>query len=102
MDSPWDAVGAGTGALLGGFKFKDLLRIGIGMMARAEVLIVTTQTGIDAGLVSPSIMPFALILIVVTSFLTPILLKLLYRDKGGSKVDSVKEIESPVSGTAAE
>lgn len=74
-------IGAGSGALIGRFKGKDALRIGVGMMARAEVLIVTTQTGIDAGLVSSGIMPFALILIVVTSFLTPIFLKLLYRNE---------------------
>lgn len=73
-------IGAGTGALIGKFKLKDSFRIGVGMMARAEVLIVTTQTGIDVGLVSSSIMPFALILIVLTSFLTPIFLKLLYRN----------------------
>lgn len=74
-------IGAGAGALIGRFKGKDALRIGVGMMARAEVLIVTTQTGIDAGLVSSGIMPFALILIVAASFLTPIFLKLLYRNE---------------------
>ena len=81
-------IGAGTGALIGKFKLKDSLRIGVGMMARAEVLIVTTQTGIDVGLVSSSIMPFALILIVLTSFLTPIFLKLLYRNDSGEGLPS--------------
>lgn len=70
-------VGAGSGALLARFKFKDSLLAGIGMMARAEVLIVTAQRGVDAGLVDPSIIPFCLLLILVTSFATPLLLKLL-------------------------
>ena len=52
-----------------------------GMMARAEVLIVCAQKGIDANLVSPDIMPFCLVLILVSSFLTPICLKLLFKEK---------------------
>lgn len=72
-------VGAGSGALMCKFKFKDAFRIGIGMMARAEVLIVTAQTGVDAKLVSPNIIPFTLGLILISSFLTPIILKLLYK-----------------------
>lgn len=74
-------VGAGAGALMCRFNFKDSLRIGIGMMARAEVLIVTAQTGVDAGLVSSNIIPFTLGLILITSFVTPILLKVLYKNE---------------------
>jgi len=74
-------VGAGTGSLISKFKFKDSLRIGIGMMARAEVLIVTAQKGVDSGLVNPMIIPFTLGLILVSSFVTPILLKLLYKNE---------------------
>ena len=74
-------IGAGSGALIGKFKMRDSLKVGVGMMARAEVLIVTAQTGVDAHLVSSSIIPFTLILILVTSFLTPILLKILYKNE---------------------
>jgi len=72
-------VGAGVGSLVSHFNFKDSLRVGIGMMARAEVLIVTAQIGVDAGLVSSNIIPFTLGLILVTSFVTPIVLKVLYK-----------------------
>jgi len=72
-------VGAGAGSLLCHFNFKDSFRVGIGMMARAEVLIVTAQTGVDAGLVSSNIIPFTLGLILITSFATPIILKILYK-----------------------
>jgi Kef-type K+ transport system membrane component KefB len=74
-------IGAGSGALMCKFKFKDSLRIGIGMMARAEVLIVCAQKGIESGLVIQGIMPFTLALIIVTSFVTPILLKLMYKNE---------------------
>jgi Kef-type K+ transport system membrane component KefB len=72
-------VGAGTGSLICRFKFKDALRIGLGMMARAEVLIVTAQKGVDSLLVDTAIIPFTLGLILVSSFVTPILLKVLYK-----------------------
>lgn len=72
-------IGAGGGALMCRFNFKDSLRIGIGMMARAEVLIVCAQTGVDAGLVDQKIIPFTLGLILLSSFLTPILLKVSYK-----------------------
>lgn len=72
-------IGAGSGALICRFKFKESIIIGIGMMARAEVLIVTAQKGVSSGLVSQNIIPFTLLLILVSSFLTPILLKTLYK-----------------------
>lgn len=74
-------LGSGSISLAFGFKFKEALKIGVGMMARAEVLIVCAQKGIDANLVSPDIMPFCLILILISSFLTPICLKLLFKEK---------------------
>jgi Kef-type K+ transport system membrane component KefB len=72
-------IGAGSGAFMCRFSFKDSLKIGVGMMARAEVLIVCAQTGVDAGLVSGQIIPYTLALILISSFLTPILLKALYK-----------------------
>lgn len=74
-------IGAGAGALMTGFKGKQALGIGVGMMCRAEVVIVTAQTGVDAGLVSPAIIPFTLGLILASSFITPILLRIIFKDK---------------------
>ena len=47
----------------------------------AEVVIVTAQKGVDAGLVSPLIMPFTIGLILVSTFTTPVFLKLLYKNE---------------------
>ena len=49
------------------------------MMARAEVLIVCAQKGVDCGLVDNRIMMFCLLLILISSFITPIFLKFSYR-----------------------
>ena len=59
----------------------DGLRIGIGMMARAEVALVCAQKGVESGIIDSSIMPFILILIIVTSFITPITLRLTYKNE---------------------
>lgn len=74
-------IGAGTAGLIFKFKPKESLMIGVGMMARAEVLIVCAQKGVDANMVSSSILPYCLLLILVSSFLTPILLKVLIKEK---------------------
>lgn len=74
-------VGCFLGARLFKFNSRDSLKIGVGMMARAEVLIVCAQKGIENNLVSSSIMPFTLILILISSFLTPLFLKILYKNE---------------------
>lgn len=80
-------VGCGVGALVTKSNVKDSVRAGIGMMARAEVVLVCTQKGVDYGLVDKSIYPFIIILIIVSSFIVPILLKLTY------KKEKVKTVE---------
>ena len=72
-------LGCGTGALICKYGIKDSLRVGVGMMVRAEVVLVCTQKGIDNGIVDPNIMPFVLMLIIISTLLTPMLLKLSYR-----------------------
>ena len=99
-------VGCFIGGKITGFNAKDSFKIGIGMMARAEVLIVTAQKGIDAGLVSSFIMPFTVGLIVASSFLTPIILKALYKNEppedGGELANrEPPQVEAPTNATNA-
>lgn len=74
-------IGCTFAGLIFKFKFRDSLKLGIGMMARAEVLIVCAQKGVDCNLVDNKIMIFCLLLILISSFLTPIMLKLLYKNE---------------------
>ncbi len=74
-------LGSGIAGVCFKFGLHGSLIIGFGMMARAEVLIVCAEKGISSGLVSDSIMPFCLLLILISSFATPIFLKLAYRSK---------------------
>ncbi len=74
-------LGSGLAGACFKFGFHGSMIIGFGMMARAEVLIVCAEKGISSGIVSDSIMPFCLLLILISSFATPIFLKIAYRNK---------------------
>ncbi|MFI3228745.1 MAG: cation:proton antiporter [Bacillota bacterium] len=76
-------AGCAFGAKICGMSNRDSYRIGLGMMARAEVALVCAQKGVEAGIIESTIMPFILILIMLTSFLTPLLLRLSYKKELG-------------------
>ena len=69
-------IGCGIAAKCCKYSFSDSVKIGVGMMARAEVCLVTASKG--AGIIDNNIMPFIVILIIITSLLSPIFLKLIY------------------------
>ena len=73
-------IGCGLGAKMTGLTLKDSYRAGIGMMCRAEVCLICAQKGIDAHLVDPNIQIFIIMLIILTSFSVPLLLKLSYKN----------------------
>lgn len=73
--------GCGLGAKITGYHWKDSYRCGLGMMCRAEVCLICANKGISAGIISASIQPFILVIILVTSFITPILLKQSYKNE---------------------
>lgn len=68
-------VGCGGGALLSGFGGKDALRVGIGMIPRAEVALVIAAIGIKAGIVDPALLSITVLIVLVTSLITPLLIK---------------------------
>lgn len=74
-------IGCGLMARLCGFKGKDKFRIGVGMMTRGEVALIVANKGLDAGMVEAKYFTCVILLIIASSILTPILLKILYSDK---------------------
>ncbi len=60
-------------------SWKDSLKIGIGMMTRGEVALIVAQKGLSVGLLESVYFTPVIILIITSSILTPILLKLLYK-----------------------
>ncbi|MGI5962592.1 MAG: cation:proton antiporter [Lawsonibacter sp.] len=72
-------IGCGGMARLCGFKRKDALKIGVGMMNRGEVALIVAQKGLLLGLLNPMFFTSVIILILVSAIVKPIFLKLLYR-----------------------
>ncbi len=74
-------VGCGLVSRLCGFKGKDTLRIGVGMMTRGEVALIVANKGLDAGMIESTYFTSVILLIIISSIVTPIVMKLLYREK---------------------
>ena len=68
-------IGCGIGARLTGFKTYDSVSIGLGMVSRGEVALIVAQTGSMAGLISGTMFPAVVLMVIVTTLVTPLLLK---------------------------
>ena len=73
------AVGCFGASRLARFNNKDALRIGVGMMARGEVALIVATKGVEAGLLSSEFFIAVIALIIMSSVLTPVLLKGMYK-----------------------
>jgi Kef-type K+ transport system membrane component KefB len=75
------AKGLGTfaGSSLMKFSPKDSLRISIGMMPRAEIILVIAEIGLIQGIFNQSVYTMAVLLVFTTIILTPLLLRLVFR-----------------------
>ena len=68
-------IGCGIGARLTGFKTYDSVSIGLGMVSRGEVALIVAQKGSMAGLISGTMFPAVVLMVIVTTLVTPLLLK---------------------------
>lgn len=71
-------VGCGLMAKVCNTPMKHSLKVGVGMMTRGEVALIVAQKGMNVGLLDPVYFTSVILLIITSSILTPILLKLLY------------------------
>ena len=71
-------IGCGAVIKLNKGSWREAGIAGVGMMARGEVALIVTTKGIEAGIIPESFMIMTVMLILVSSVLTPILLKVLF------------------------
>ena len=71
-------IGCGLMARLLGYPFKHAIKIGVGMMTRGEVALIVSQKGLAVGLLNPVYFTSVILLIIISSILTPVILKALY------------------------
>ncbi len=73
-------AGGWLGARLTGFSGRSSLIIGAGMVSRGEVALIIGAIGLQAGLVLPEYYTSVVIMVIITTLVTPPLLKLCYKN----------------------
>lgn len=88
-------IGCGLGAKICKYTNKESVQIGVGMISRGEVALIVANKGASLGLMSEKMFGPVVIVVIVTTIITPILLKLAYRGDPPTN-------EQTASGAAAE
>ncbi|MBU5458928.1 cation:proton antiporter [Anaerostipes sp. MSJ-23] len=73
-------IGCALGARCCGFQNKEALQIGIGMISRGEVALIVAQKGHQVGLLDHTLFAPIILVVIVTTILTPVLLKISMQD----------------------
>ncbi|MCI5596781.1 MAG: cation:proton antiporter [Lachnospiraceae bacterium] len=76
-------LGCGLGAKIMHYTNNEALQIGMGMVCRGEVALIVANKGMKANLMDERFFSPMVIMVVVTTLVTPILLKLAFRGKEG-------------------
>lgn len=74
-------LGCGLGAKACKYTTKESLQIGIGMVSRGEVALIVANKGASVGLMNNDYFGPIVIMVVITTIITPILLKMVFADK---------------------
>ena len=72
-------IGCGIGAKLCGYSNCEVIQIGIGMISRGEVALILANKGMKLGIMNSYFLPPIIIMVIITTIITPILLKRAYR-----------------------
>ena len=78
-------VGCGLGAKICGCTGKEAFQVGIGMISRGEVALIVAQKGYASGMLDEVLFAPIVLVVIVTTLITPILLKLVMKDNDSEK-----------------
>ena len=81
-------VGCGLGAKICGCTGKEAFQVGIGMISRGEVALIVAQKGYASGMLDDVLFAPIVLVVIVTTLITPILLKLVMKDNDSEKADA--------------
>ena len=71
-------AGCGLGARFMGYSQQESLQIGIGMFSRGEVALIMASRGVSMGLLSSEVLTPIIIVVLISTILTPVFLKLVF------------------------
>jgi len=75
-------IGCLVASKFAGFNFIESLRVGIGMVSRGEVGLIVASVGLSAALISKDIFSVMIVMVLVTTLVTPVLLRFVFPRKG--------------------
>lgn len=78
-------VGCGLGAKMCRFTTRESIQIGVGMVSRGEVALIVADKGKALGLMGDDLFGPVVIMVVITTIITPIFLKIAFSEKHKSK-----------------
>lgn len=85
------AVGSGLFARVAGFSGAESLRVGAGMISRGEVGLIVAGYGLANGLIAQDVFSAAVIMVLVTTMVTPPLLRLTFPARPAATRSAVEE-----------
>jgi len=74
-------IGSGVGARLTGFDLRSSIGIGSGMVSRGEVALIIATTGLSSGLLAQEYFTPLVIVVILTTLVTPPMLKMSFQSK---------------------
>lgn len=90
-------IGCFVPSLLCGFNWRESLRVGVGMISRGEVGLIVAGVGLASGVINQEIFSIMIIMVLVTTMVTPLLLRLVFprieEEKGYEVFESIAGLE---------
>ena len=86
-------IGCGFAAKVTKHTWKESLICGIGMMTRGEVALIIAQKGLDMGLLTAEEFTPVILLIIFSSILTPVFLKIAFKNDKGLSPQKIAPME---------
>ena len=87
-------LGAGGGARLARFSWRESLQLGIGMVSRGEVGLIVAKVGLDQGLLNNTIFSAIVGMVLITTLVTPPMLRASFQ-KPKQHIEAVDVAASP-------
>lgn len=78
-------LGAGLGARLGKYSLRESVQLGIGMISRGEVGLIVAAVGLRAGLLNNAVFSSIVGMILITTIITPPMLRVSFNTSRPSK-----------------
>ncbi len=90
-------IGCGACAWLAGFRYREALRVGVGMISRGEVGLIVAGYGLAHGIIGNDVFSVMVLMVLVTTMITPVWLRYVFpkveEDVAAPVFESVAHLE---------